>query len=115
MDVLIEHLRHTYVAPDLEARTVLDINAWHAPAGEQVLLRGFSGSGKTTLLNILAGLLPPSAGTVWLGGHAPVSYTHLDVYKRQGVRASASVTCRPRAAASPSSSAVPEGASTFMR
>ena len=70
MDVLIEQLRHTYVAPDLEARTVLDIDAWHAPAGEQVLLRGFSGSGKTTLLNILAGLLPPSAGTVWLGGHA---------------------------------------------
>jgi ABC-type lipoprotein export system ATPase subunit len=70
MDLLIEQLRHTYTAPDLEARTVLDIDAWQVAAGEQVLLRGVSGSGKTTLLNILAGLLPPSAGAVWLGNHA---------------------------------------------
>jgi len=69
MDIQIERLRHAYVAPDLEARTVLDIDAWCAAAGEQVLLRGVSGSGKTTLLNILAGLLPPSVGTVRLGEH----------------------------------------------
>ncbi len=69
MDIGVEHLLHTYTAPDLEARTVLDIDVWHVPAGAQVLLRGVSGSGKTTLLNILAGLLPPSAGTVWLGSH----------------------------------------------
>ncbi|MGL4651726.1 MAG: ABC transporter ATP-binding protein, partial [Caldilineaceae bacterium] len=30
------------------------------------LLRGVSGSGKTTLLNILSGMLPPTAGQVWL-------------------------------------------------
>ena len=70
MDLVVENLRHTYVAPALEARTVLDIDLWHVAAGEQVLLRGVSGSGKTTLLNILAGLLPPSEGAVWLGGHA---------------------------------------------
>ena len=70
MDLVVENLRHTYAAPALEARTVLDIDLWHVAAGEQVLLRGVSGSGKTTLLNILAGLLPPSRGTVWLGGHA---------------------------------------------
>jgi ABC-type lipoprotein export system ATPase subunit len=46
---------------------VLNIAEWQISAGRQVLLRGISGSGKTTLLNILAGLLPPTNGTVWLG------------------------------------------------
>lgn len=70
MEILVEQLRHTYTAPDLEARTVLEIDAWQALSGEQILLRGISGSGKTTLLNILAGLLPPTTGIVWCGGHS---------------------------------------------
>jgi putative ABC transport system ATP-binding protein len=36
-------------------------------AGSSLALLGPSGSGKSTLLTILAGLLPPSAGRVWLG------------------------------------------------
>lgn len=68
MKVRLQGLRHTYPTPGAEERIVLDIAAWHACAGEQVLLRGISGSGKTTLLNILAGLLPPTAGTVFLDG-----------------------------------------------
>jgi ABC-type glutathione transport system ATPase component len=36
-------------------------------AGEVLALCGPSGSGKTTLLSILAGLLRPQAGQVWLG------------------------------------------------
>lgn len=64
MEISVENLRHTYTAPDLEARTVLEIDAWRAASGEQILLRGISGSGKTTLLNILAGLLPPTTGVV---------------------------------------------------
>ena len=35
--------------------------------GEVTLLTGRSGSGKTTLLHILAGLLTPTEGKVWLG------------------------------------------------
>jgi putative ABC transport system ATP-binding protein len=70
MEIRVEQLRHTYRAPALQDRTILDIAAWQVPAGEHVLLRGISGSGKTTLLNILAGLLPPTAGVVWLGSHA---------------------------------------------
>lgn len=70
MDVLLQQLRHTYTAPDLEARTVLEIDAWQAASGEQILLRGISGSGKTTLLNILAGLLPPTTGIVQCGGQS---------------------------------------------
>jgi phosphonate transport system ATP-binding protein len=40
-------------------------------AGEQVAVIGPSGAGKTTLLQVLACALPPSSGTVQLGGQAP--------------------------------------------
>ena len=35
-----------------------------APLGALVAVVGASGAGKTTLLEVLAGLLPPAAGTV---------------------------------------------------
>jgi energy-coupling factor transport system ATP-binding protein len=41
------------------------------PAGSTVALVGPSGSGKSTLLEALAGLVPPSSGTVELGPDAP--------------------------------------------
>ena len=40
-------------------------------AGEQVAVIGPSGAGKTTLLQVLAASLPPSQGTVRLGGQDP--------------------------------------------
>lgn len=36
------------------------------PKGDSILILGPSGSGKTTLLHILAGLLPPTQGSVWI-------------------------------------------------
>ncbi len=66
MKINIEALRHIYRGRGIEPRTVLTIPQWSVATGAHVLLRGISGSGKTTLLNIVAGLLPPTQGRVWL-------------------------------------------------
>lgn len=66
MKICVADLQQTYAGRGIEPRTVLKITGWAVTSGAQVLLRGISGSGKTTLLNILAGLLPPTAGKVWL-------------------------------------------------
>lgn len=42
---------------------------WEVQKGDIELLMGPSGSGKTTLLSILAGLLTPTSGSVYLLGH----------------------------------------------
>lgn len=66
MNIRVENLEQTYTGRDIERRTVLALPEWSVTMGTQVLLRGVSGSGKTTFLNVLAGLLPPTAGEVWL-------------------------------------------------
>ena len=54
-----------------------------AERGEIVLLEGPSGSGKTTMLSVLAGMLTPTAGTVWIDGR---DITHLSRRERTRVR-----------------------------
>ncbi|MFN7953872.1 MAG: ABC-F family ATP-binding cassette domain-containing protein [bacterium] len=44
------------------------------PRGERIVLAGVNGAGKTTLLRILAGELPPDAGSVTYGANVKVSY-----------------------------------------
>jgi ABC-type lipoprotein export system ATPase subunit len=53
-------------------------------AGEVVGLLGPSGAGKSTLLTLLAGLLRPSAGKLWVGEHDLVA---LDEAGRDRIRA----------------------------
>ncbi|MCS6867966.1 ATP-binding cassette domain-containing protein, partial [Thermus sp.] len=48
--------------------------------GEVLVLLGASGSGKTTLLHLVAGLLLPDRGRVYLGGK---EVTHLPPERRQ--------------------------------
>ena len=44
---------------------------------------GLSGAGTSTLIRCINMLEVPTSGQVFVDGQEPVSYTHLDVYKRQ--------------------------------
>ena len=57
------------------------------PEGQLLAIVGQSGTGKSTLLHMLGALDTPTAGEVIFDGTPPVSYTHLDVYKRQVAKA----------------------------
>ena len=59
------HLYHSE-GHDVAALSGVDLTV---AAGEMVGLLGPSGAGKSTLLNLLGGLLRPSAGRIFIGGH----------------------------------------------
>jgi ATP-binding cassette, subfamily B, bacterial CvaB/MchF/RaxB len=59
---------------------VLDNVSFRIEAGESVVVAGNSGCGKTTLLKLLAGLLQPNAGTIYVDGE-PLSRLGLDQYR----------------------------------
>nr|MBA4169457.1 ATP-binding cassette domain-containing protein [Chloroflexota bacterium] len=43
----------------------------HVPAGSITVIIGPNGCGKSTLLRVIAGLLPPTSGSVSVGGAQP--------------------------------------------
>lgn len=61
--IRVENLEHVY-----DGRRVLQLPAWELAAGEPCLILGASGSGKTTLLHLLAGLLRPTRGRIFVAG-----------------------------------------------
>ena len=54
--------------------------------GEVTLLMGRSGSGKTTLLNMLAGLLTPTGGAVWLDETELYALSDADLSRLRNLR-----------------------------
>src|SRR5882724_8564136 len=64
----IENLKKSYVAPDGERSTVVNVPKFSLNNGEQVALEGQSGSGKTTFLNLIAGILQADEGRIQLNG-----------------------------------------------
>jgi len=57
----------------------------HVPPGRTLIVTGDNGVGKSTLLYVCAGLLPVTAGHVWLDGHLPAAKKPSELM-RQGVR-----------------------------
>ena len=62
-------LRAEHLSKSYRRRTVVRDVSFDLAAGEIVGLLGPNGAGKTTSFNLVAGLLPPDAGTVRLGEH----------------------------------------------
>ena len=64
----MEKLRVEHVSKSFDGRAILEDVSITLREGELVSLLGVSGGGKTTLFNIIAGLLPPDKGEVYLNG-----------------------------------------------
>ena len=80
----IENLIQRYSQPGGETLEILDVPQYEVAAGEQAVLLGASGGGKTTLLHIIAGIIRPTSGKVWLDG---VETTTLSETGRDRIRA----------------------------
>ena len=61
----IQNLHFRY--PNTDKDAVCDISC-EVPGGEVLAIMGANGSGKTTLIHLIAGLLRPSAGEMWIDG-----------------------------------------------
>jgi len=68
MAVICENLKKSYQAPDGTSVSVIDVEHLEIEDGSQVAIVGTSGSGKTTFLNMIAGILTPDSGSVFVDG-----------------------------------------------
>jgi len=64
---------------------VLDAASFEVGAGTILGLLGPNGSGKTTLVRIVAGVLKPQSGHVWIGGRPIEQLTRRDLARRVAV------------------------------
>lgn len=64
----LKNVRKSFTQPDGTKLPILDLAAFEASAGEQLVLVGRSGCGKTTLLHIIAGISRPDEGSVEING-----------------------------------------------
>ena len=70
--VKVEGVRHKYRHGDAGELLVLDDVYLALNDNEIVALLGRSGCGKSTLMRIIAGLMPPTSGTVTIAGEQVV-------------------------------------------
>ena len=63
----MSHLRAEQIGVRFDTTDVLRQATLRVDNAEVVALLGPSGSGKTTLLRVIAGILRPDSGTVWIG------------------------------------------------
>lgn len=57
-----------------EDEPVFDKVSLHIDAGDKIAFVGFNGLGKSTLLKLIAGVLKPNGGRVYLGHHVVIGY-----------------------------------------
>jgi putative ABC transport system ATP-binding protein len=75
--LVLENVVKSYPQGDGPPLRVLDLPAYRVDAGEQVVLLGPSGCGKTTTLHIIAGIIAPDSGSVWLDGLDLTTYSQV--------------------------------------
>ena len=80
--ILLEMKNITKTFPGVKA---LDNVNLKVEEGEIHALVGENGAGKSTLMNVLSGIYPYGSYVGDIIYNGAVSYTHLDVYKRQGM------------------------------
>jgi ABC-type lipoprotein export system ATPase subunit len=67
----VEHLSHSFLSGG-ETTQVLQNIDFRVQKGEMLALLGSSGSGKSTLLNLMAGLMKPTEGNIYIAGESIV-------------------------------------------
>jgi ABC-type lipoprotein export system ATPase subunit len=80
----VSELKKSFRAPDGTTCAVIDVPRFALEERAQIALQGESGLGKTTLLHLIAGILKPDSGRIWLAGR---ELTALDEADRDRVRA----------------------------
>ena len=68
--VRVDNVSHRYPGTNSARRLAVENVSFDVTPGEFVCLVGASGCGKSTLLRILAGLIEPTTGTVYVDGQA---------------------------------------------
>src|ERR1700727_2061122 len=63
----VSHLYKVYPTPDGGTKVVLDDVSFTIERGDRIALVGANGAGKSTMIRMLAGMEPPSNGTLRLG------------------------------------------------
>jgi putative ABC transport system ATP-binding protein len=73
----VQQLTKTYRVGDVDVHALRGVDL-EVARGEFIAVVGSSGSGKSTLFNVLGGLTPPTAGSIYINGNDLVGMTNAE-------------------------------------